>query len=73
MVRDVLGHSSVTVTERYAHLSPSVLDEAGAAMVVPQMVPVFAGRTSQLSEIAQRATQDSNLRPSAPEADALSS
>ncbi|MEP7124719.1 MAG: site-specific integrase, partial [Byssovorax sp.] len=30
-VRDVLGHSSVTVTERYAHLAPSVLAAEGLA------------------------------------------
>lgn len=29
-VRDVLGHSSVTITERYAHLCERVLDTAAA-------------------------------------------
>jgi integrase len=29
-VRDLLGHSSVTVTERYAHLAPSALAKAAA-------------------------------------------
>ena len=72
MVRDMLGHSSVTVTERYAHLSPSVLDAAGAAMV-PSVVPGSKDRDSQVAEIVGRATVDSNHRPSAPEADALSS
>jgi integrase len=74
MVRDMLGHSSVTITERYAHLSPSVLDEAGAAMHVPTLsVPHPRGSTQQVAEIASRATQESNLRPTAPEAVALSS
>lgn len=66
MVRDMLGHSSVTVTERYAHLSPSVLDEAGAAMAVPAMVPALGSRAPQPPGITQRARKDSNFRPSAP-------
>jgi integrase len=56
MVRDVLGHSSVTVTERYAHLSPSVLDEAGAASAIPEMVPAFGRRDLEVAEFARRAT-----------------
>lgn len=55
MVRDMLGHSSVTVTEHYAHLSPSVLDEAGAAMAVPTMVPALISRASEPPEIVSRA------------------
>ena len=84
-VRDVLGHTSVTVTERYAHLAPGVLAEAGrltvaglpeAAGAVPNLpqnshtvsVPIV-GKASNTG----RATEDSNLWPTAPEAVALSS
>lgn len=42
-VRDLLGHSSVTMTERYAHLAPdtvraavSVLDESRSSHVIPR-------------------------------------
>jgi site-specific recombinase XerD len=31
-VRQLLGHSSITVTERYAHLAPSSLDRAVAVL-----------------------------------------
>jgi integrase len=85
MVRDVLGHSTVTITERYAHLSPSVLDEAGAAMVaprflaaadattVPASVPDGVELDLQARDLVGRAMHDSNMRPSASEADTLSS
>lgn len=39
-VRKVLGHSSITVTERYAHLADSALaDAARATVAAPQMSP----------------------------------
>jgi integrase len=31
-IRDLLGHSSVTVTERYAHLKPEAVREAVAVL-----------------------------------------
>ena len=31
-LRDLLGHSSVTVTERYAHLAPAKVREAVAVL-----------------------------------------
>jgi hypothetical protein len=81
LVRDVLGQSSVTVTERYAHLAASVLDEAAAATqalgvaappelrTLPNTVPAQIAGRPQPPEITLRAQKDSNLRPSAPEAD----
>jgi integrase len=38
-VKQWLGHSSITVTERYAHLSPSSLDGALLALENPQVQP----------------------------------
>jgi integrase len=84
-VRDVLGHTSQTVTERYAHLAPSALAAAaaatpGAAWASHPVVDV--GKTLAPSPKAspelkglvnERATEDSNLWPSAPEAIAVSS
>lgn len=35
-VRDLLGHSSVKVTERYAHLSPDVIRAAVAVLAMPE-------------------------------------
>jgi integrase len=34
-VRQLLGHSSITVTERYAHLAPSSLDRAVSVLEKP--------------------------------------
>jgi site-specific recombinase XerD len=31
VLREVMGHSSVTVTEKYAHLAPSYADAMGKA------------------------------------------
>ncbi len=86
-VRDVLGHTSITVTERYAHLAPGVLAEAGRATVfelprvgdgvgsanLPQISPTAASLPKGKASNPGRATLDSNQWPSAPEADALSS
>ena len=36
--RDMLGHSSVTVTERYAHLAPGSLHDAAAETTSGQQV-----------------------------------
>lgn len=38
-VRDLLGHSSITVTEKYAHLAPSALIEAARATMGPVADP----------------------------------
>jgi integrase len=75
-VRDLLGHSSVTVTERYAHLADSAL-RAAARDTHGALSFAVAGRSREghagSSAIATagtfplRATQDSNLRPTAPE------
>lgn len=35
-IRDLLGHSSVTMTERYAHLAPDVLAEAALSTTGPR-------------------------------------
>lgn len=32
VVKDLLGHSSITVTERYAHLAPHMGREAGRTL-----------------------------------------
>jgi len=80
LVREVLGHSSITVTERYAHLAASVLDEAGAQtsglamtdVMVPAAVPGPTAADPQTPCYEGRDTQDSNLRPPASEAGALS-
>jgi site-specific recombinase XerD len=72
-VKEMLGHSSVQVTERYAHLAPGLLDrlasetreqsgfnlgsEPSPALPAPPKSPVKSGR----------ARQDSDLRPTAPE------
>jgi len=85
-VRDVLGHTSTTVTERYAHLAPGVLAAAAEAtraelpqlpaaggLTLPQFSPTLETANARSASISQRATLDSNQWPSAPEADALSS
>jgi integrase len=75
-VRDVLGHTSITVTERYAHLAPGVLAEAGRATMaelptLPKLSPPPMPDREQNAANQPRATKDSNLWPSAPEFDAL--
>jgi len=76
LVREVLGHSSITVTERYAHLAASVLDDAGAqtsglamtGVMVPAAVPGPTAADPRTPCSEGRDTQDSNLRPPASEA-----
>jgi Phage integrase family len=77
-VRDQLGHKDIKTTQRYAHLAPDVLMAAARATTgptpnMPAACPRPTPRLVQVSGIIQRATEDSNLWPSAPEADALSS
>jgi integrase len=67
-VRDLLGHSSVKVTERYAHLAPSVISNTAAATLGPNLVLGVASHATNSPVISGRDTQESNLRPSAPEA-----
>lgn len=63
-VRDMLGHSSVTVTERYAHLAPSVLQAAAAVTQSgPDLDQSKSRHGAQVPEIIGRARHDSNVRP----------
>lgn len=72
-VRDWLGHSSIEMTERYAHLADDSLQrlarrhgrDTGAAA----KAKAKRGSAVKKGISEQRAMQDSNLRPSAPEAD----
>ncbi len=76
-VRDLLGHRSVTTTERYAHLAPSVLAETAARTDLGRSREGHGEIIRNLSASPQRvdftrvlvgrATHDSNVRPSAPE------
>lgn len=78
-VRDLLGHRSVTTTERYAHLAPSVLAEAASRTDLGRSREGHAAIMGNLSErspgavfagvLKGRATHDSNVWPSAPESD----
>lgn len=68
-VKEMLGHSSVEVTERYAHLAPAVLDGAARATIGHQSAivePPVKKRSTAKNK--GRARQDSNLLPSASEA-----
>lgn len=68
-VRDLLGHTDVEVTQRYAHLAPDALLGAAAATVQQDRnrTDQLATEVAQLAEIIGRAMGDSNPRPSAPE------
>lgn len=61
-VAELLGHSSVETTERYAHLAEGTITRAARETCsVPRAVPCLIE--------SRRATVDSNHWPSAPEAD----
>ena len=70
-VRDVLGHASIVQTERYAHLAPSVVSRAAAETNCHQTASTVSGSNANGAGIPGRATEDSNFRPTAPEALAL--
>lgn len=74
-VRDLLGHSSVTITERYAHLAPTVIAETASKTAGFELGPSL-GRALPPAPRAnsgdsRRVTVDSNHRPSAPEGEAI--
>ncbi len=80
-VRSLLGHSSVTVTERYAHLAPSVLQSRARRTVgarrendqrMARITPIRqTQKAGTLSGSGQLRGQDLNLRPSGYEPDEL--
>lgn len=72
-VAEVLGHSSVTVTERYAHLAPGVIAGAAADTVGPNLTRAPLALVAKTPTNTGRDTQDSNLRPPASEAAEVSS
>ena len=76
-VQKILGHADLRTTQRYAHLTPAAV-AATAARAHEAYVGRHAAVTprrgaSRSSENRWHARQDSNLRPTAPEAVALSS
>jgi integrase len=71
-VKVMLGHYSVTMTERYAHLAQSVLRTAAHETETETALAKDTRRTQDPRK-PRRATLDSNQWPSASEADALSS
>lgn len=73
-VRAILGHTDIKTTQRYAHLAPDAVQEiANAAHDAwtasrHDAVTTSTAKGPQLAKIIGRARQDSNLRPTAPEA-----
>lgn len=67
-VKELLGHSSVKVTERYAHLSAGALASAAAATLVPDNLVHPPKRVSRSSAISLSGRLDSNQRLLAPKA-----
>lgn len=68
-VKEMLGHSSFEVTERYAHLAPQVLDQAARATIGPHSAHIAEViEMPKTGKKKARATGDSNARPSASEA-----
>src|SRR6185503_2752539 len=86
-VQQVLGHADIRMTQRYAHLAPAAVQataaKAQAAFQLAKIAPareraschaVVTPRRGDRGSPRNRgrARQDSNLRPTAPEAVALS-
>jgi site-specific recombinase XerD len=80
-VSAVLGHSDMRTTEQYAHLAPTVLQQTVRESALAYDEATFARHAVATSNYPDRkspggeghAREDSNLRPTAPEAVALSS
>ncbi len=85
-VKEVLGHSSINVTERYAHLAPSVIARAAAETKIegsaegknwPTDWPTLSenppSAITDPASFLRRAPPDSNGRPADSKSDALSS
>lgn len=71
LVRDHLGHASITQTERYAHLAASELSRAASETLGHQMAITQQAAKQKTAEKKRRARQESNLRPTAPEFELL--
>lgn len=67
-VRELLGHTSITMTQRYAHLADTTLREAADGTAG---LPGLAARLATPIANYRRVTLDSNQRPSASEAEVL--
>jgi integrase len=83
-VQKVLGHADIRTTQMYAHLAPSALQatatRAQASFTLAKVIPIsrHAAVTALRDDRGEagktgHAREDSNLRPTAPEAVALSS
>ncbi len=68
-IKDFLGHSDLRVTERYIHTAGELLAAAARATPGPALPHVAPTDLANY----RRTQKDSNLRPLAPEANALSS
>lgn len=60
-VREVLGHSSVTVTERYAHLAPGVIAAAASATTGPNLALV--SNAAALENSSKQAARHAGVEP----------
>lgn len=71
-VQKMLGHTDIRTTQRYAHLAPSALAATAARADLAFSSPsrrrhASAGPIANRGKNTGRATQESNLRPTAPE------
>jgi len=71
-VREVMGHSSVDVTERYAHLAPAAILDAGSGTIGPILAQAILSTDAETTGKQGRATPDLNRGPTAPECHARS-
>ena len=67
-----LCQSDIETTVRYAHMAPSALAQAARETIGHQLASTPRRGTAKSRAKSRRATQESNLRPTAPEAVALS-